>query len=73
VTLADIQSRPGEIFVGPEAARWIAGGRNLFPRAAMLAELAADRDDFTPGENLQPIYLRETNFVKAAAPRAGLH
>jgi tRNA threonylcarbamoyladenosine biosynthesis protein TsaB len=73
VTLADIQSRPGEIFVGPEAARWIAGGRNLFPRAAMLAELAADRDDFTPGEKLQPIYLRETNFVKAAAPRAGLH
>ncbi len=51
----------GEICVGPEAARLI------FPSAAMVAWLAAGRADFTAGEKLEPIYLRETNFVKATA------
>jgi tRNA threonylcarbamoyladenosine biosynthesis protein TsaB len=51
----------GEICVGPEAARLI------FPSAAMVARLAEGRNDFIAGENLEPIYLRETNFVKAPA------
>ncbi len=55
----------GGIFIGPEATRWFPDGRILFPRAAMLAELAARRDAFAAGENLEPIYLRETNFVKS--------
>jgi tRNA threonylcarbamoyladenosine biosynthesis protein TsaB len=49
----------GEICVGPEAARLI------FPSAAVIARLAEGRSDFTAGEKLEPIYLRETSFVKA--------
>jgi tRNA threonylcarbamoyladenosine biosynthesis protein TsaB len=69
--VSDVQARArlGEILIGPEVTRWFATSRTLFPRAAALAELAAGRGDFTPGEKLEPIYLRETNFVKAAAVR----
>lgn len=41
----------------------------LLPDAAVLGQLAATRTDFVPGDTLQPIYLRETNFVKAPPPR----
>jgi tRNA threonylcarbamoyladenosine biosynthesis protein TsaB len=51
----------GEICVGPEAVRLI------FPTAAMVARLATGRSDFIAGEKMEPIYLRETNFVKAPA------
>jgi tRNA threonylcarbamoyladenosine biosynthesis protein TsaB len=53
----------GEICAGPAAERI------LFPGAAMVARLAAKRTDFLPGEKLEPVYLRETGFVKAPAPR----
>jgi tRNA threonylcarbamoyladenosine biosynthesis protein TsaB len=68
---AEVQSRAGAdgILIGPEVTRWFPGGRMIFPRAAALAELAARRSDFTPGEKLEPVYLRETNFVKATAAR----
>jgi len=68
---AEIQSRAeaGEILIGPEAARWFPGGRTIFPRAVALAELAARRSDFVPGEKLEPVYLRETNFVKSPPRR----
>jgi tRNA threonylcarbamoyladenosine biosynthesis protein TsaB len=71
LTKAEVQSQvdAGEILIGPEVTRWFPGGRVIFPRAAALAELAARRSDFTPGEKLEPIYLRETNFVKAPAAR----
>jgi tRNA threonylcarbamoyladenosine biosynthesis protein TsaB len=67
VPLAEIQSRADakEVLAGPDAARWFPNGRTIFPRAVMLAKLAADRNDFLPGERLEPVYLRETNFVKA--------
>ncbi len=41
----------------------------VFPRAATLGQLAAGRADFVSGEKLEPIYLRETKFVKAPPPR----
>jgi len=68
---AEIQSRAeaGEILIGPEAARCFPGGRMIFPRAASLAKLAARRCDFVPGEKLEPVYLRETNFVKSPPSR----
>jgi len=53
----------GEICVGPEA------GLVLWPRAAGLAQLATGRAEFVAGENLAPIYLRETSFVKTAPTR----
>ncbi|MGA2852798.1 MAG: tRNA (adenosine(37)-N6)-threonylcarbamoyltransferase complex dimerization subunit type 1 TsaB [Verrucomicrobiota bacterium] len=65
---AEVESRAagGEILAGPEVTKWFPNGRLIFPRAVALAELVARRGDFTPGEKLEPIYLRETNFVKAA-------
>ena len=53
----------GEICAGPELER------TLFPSAAAVAQLARGRTDFVPGERLEPVYLRETNFVKAPAGR----
>ena len=66
-TLAEVQAREaaGEILIGPEVTRWFPSGKNIFPRAATLARLAAARSDFVAGEKLEPIYLRETAFVKA--------
>jgi tRNA threonylcarbamoyladenosine biosynthesis protein TsaB len=72
---AEVESRAGSsgLLIGPEATRWFARGRAVFPRAAMLGQLALRRDDFVAGDKLEPIYLRETHFVKAPpGRRAGL-
>ena len=71
-TLAEAQELEGagELLIGPEATRWFPGGRIIFPHAAMVARLAAQRSDFVAGEKIEPIYLRETTFVKAPASRA---
>jgi tRNA threonylcarbamoyladenosine biosynthesis protein TsaB len=59
----------GETLIGPEVTRWFPDGRVIFPRAATLGRLAMTRGEFVPGEKLEPIYLRETVFVKAPPPR----
>ena len=66
VTAGEIRARAGarEIVAGPEATRWFQGGRTIFPRAATLTRLAVQPDLSVGGEKLEPIYLRETNFVK---------
>ena len=71
VAAAEIALRAGagEILTGPEVTQWFPAGINLFPQAAMLATLAARRTDFVAGERLEPVYLRETNFVKAPPGR----
>jgi tRNA threonylcarbamoyladenosine biosynthesis protein TsaB len=63
---SEVQSRlkEGGVIIGPEAGRF--EGRIIFPPADAVAQLAAGRNDFLPGEKLEPIYLRETTFVKAA-------
>lgn len=58
-----------ELLCGPEVERWFPNGKTVFPRAATLARLALARPDFIAGEQLEPIYLRETKFVKAPPPR----
>ena len=65
VTAAEIAARKnaGEICAGPAAEPV------LFPSATMLARLATGREDFLPGEQLVPIYLREVNFVKSPPSR----
>ena len=70
-TLAEAQARQqaGATLIGPEVAKWFPAGRVLFPRAATLGQLARDRTDFVAGERMEPIYLRETRFVKAPPPR----
>jgi tRNA threonylcarbamoyl adenosine modification protein YeaZ len=59
----------GEIVAGPDADKLFAGGRTLYPGAATVGLLAIGRTDFIAGEKLEPVYLRETSFVKAPAPR----
>jgi tRNA threonylcarbamoyl adenosine modification protein YeaZ len=70
-TLAEAQARhqAGATLIGPEVTKWFPTSRVLFPRAATLGQLARDRTDFIPGERIEPIYLRETRFVKAPPPR----
>ncbi len=74
-TLTEVREREqaGETLIGPEVARWFPSGKMVFPRAAMLGKLALDCTDFIAGEKLEPIYLRETKFVKAPAPRIFNH
>jgi tRNA threonylcarbamoyladenosine biosynthesis protein TsaB len=69
--LTEVQSRANanETLIGPEVTRWFPNGKILFPRAATLAKLTASRNDFIAGEKLEPVYLRETNFVKAPPSR----
>jgi len=67
LTRVEVESRAGakEILIGPEVTRWFPNGRMVCPRAAVLGQLALSRSDFVSGDKLEPIYLRETNFVKA--------
>lgn len=58
-------TRSGQSVIGPGVTRWFSPAKNLFPDAAILGALACGRTDFLPGEKLEPIYLRETNFKKA--------
>src|SRR5581483_12051667 len=54
--------------VGPEATRWFPAAKIIFPGATLIARLAADRTRSIAGV-IEPIYLRETSFVKAPPPR----
>jgi tRNA threonylcarbamoyl adenosine modification protein YeaZ len=69
-TFGEVQARQqaGAVLIGPEVTKWFPSGRVLFPRAASLGQLALGRTDFLAGERLEPIYLRETRFVKAPPP-----
>jgi len=41
----------------------------LYPNATVLAQLADKQNNFIAGCDIQPIYLRQTNFTKAPPPR----
>ena len=71
VTHAELERcvESGSGLIGPEVARWFPSAKTVYPRAAMLCHLALNRTDFIAGEKLEPIYLRETKFVKAPPPR----
>ena len=68
---AEVQDRQraGGTLVGPDVARGFPEARLVLPQAETLARLAAGRTDFLRGEQLEPVYLRETQFVKAPPPR----
>jgi tRNA threonylcarbamoyladenosine biosynthesis protein TsaB len=61
----------GAPILGPDAAEFFRNAVNLYPTAEMLARVAAGRKDYRNGEDLEPIYLRESSFVKAPPPRFG--
>lgn len=54
-----------EMVMGPEASEYFSGAQDLFPSAADLGVIAAQRQNWVAAEQLAPIYLRETAFVRA--------
>ena len=69
LTIAESQSNFGANVIGPEVNRWFEGGRVIVPEAQELGRLAVDRAAWVKAEELEPIYLRATSFVKAPPPR----
>ncbi|HLH57213.1 MAG TPA: tRNA (adenosine(37)-N6)-threonylcarbamoyltransferase complex dimerization subunit type 1 TsaB [Verrucomicrobiae bacterium] len=63
------REKAGHTLVGPELRNWFESGRTVFPRAATLGKLCASRNESVSSDQLQPIYLRPTTFVKAPPPR----
>jgi len=59
----------GATLIGPDLADAPWAVRDLRPEAGMLGVLAWERSDFVHGSQLEPIYLRRTQFVKAPPPR----
>lgn len=62
VPVADLKPGDEDIYLGPDVGRF--GGRVMMPTAATVAQLAAQFP--VPGvrETLEPVYLRESTFVK---------
>lgn len=56
----------GTLLIGPDIPPGSKRFRVIRPRAAVIARLAANRKDFVRGEEMSPIYLRETTFLKVA-------
>jgi len=50
---------------GPDVRKRFPEARELYPRAETLGRLAVGQTNVVPGEKIEPIYLRETAFVKA--------
>jgi len=65
----EVGKNPETLLIGPEVTKQFKRGKLMFPRAATIGTLALGRKDFVEGEKLEPIYLRETQFVKAPPPR----
>ena len=75
LTAAETQGRreAGEIFIKADLSAWPGTEMILPPRACDLARLAAGRTDFLAGPQLEPVYLRPAEFVKAPiSQRPGL-
>jgi tRNA threonylcarbamoyl adenosine modification protein YeaZ len=59
----------GTTVVWPDLLGRFPGSRVLLPDAGMLGSLATAHTDFVAGDKLEPIYLRETSFIKAPPTR----
>ncbi len=60
----------GDRWITPEATPRLAWAEPVFPDAGILGQRAAKIDAVRPAFQLEPVYLRETAFVKAPVPRA---
>jgi hypothetical protein len=69
----EIQTRrreAGEIFLKADGGPWSeAGALTLFSEARMIGQMAELRNDFVAGAELEPVYLRKAEFLKAPSPR----
>lgn len=61
---------PGFVLISPNADCPFPAAKLLLPAAGELGRIAGRRTDFVPGEKLEPLYLRETTFVKAPPPKS---
>jgi tRNA A37 threonylcarbamoyladenosine modification protein TsaB len=66
VSPADVKA---PVIIGPDKTACIPKAKHVYPEAAMLGQMASKRTNFIPSENLEAIYLRETNFVKVGASK----
>jgi len=55
--------------LGPDAVLESMGGLRVFPRAEDAGRIPFDGLQWVESETLQPVYLRESNFVKAPPSR----
>jgi tRNA A37 threonylcarbamoyladenosine modification protein TsaB len=71
-TFAEIEQiqNSGQRLLGPNISQYFPKACDIYPDASTLGRLACARNEYVPGENLEPIYLREVSFVKAPPPRA---
>ena len=67
--LDHIAGHEAHFVVPPELLARFPRARVLLPDAAVLGQLAAIGGEFISGDRLEPVYLRETIFVKAPPPR----
>ena len=58
----------GEKVVGPDLDGF-AGSELVYPEASIVAMLAGKGSNFISSDKLEPIYLRETTFIKAPPAR----
>lgn len=73
--IAEVEAREtaGETILSPDIPRWESSQvQAKGPTAVWLALMAAEKKLFASAETLEPIYLRETRFVKAPPSRARL-
>lgn len=60
----------GEIFFKADLGPWRSGHEPvLFADARVVGQMAVGRTDFVSGDQLEPLYLRRAEFVKAPAPK----
>ena len=60
----------GEIFFKADQGPWRLGHELVLTAdARVVGEMATGRTDFVSGDQLEPIYLRRAEFVKAPAPK----
>ena len=70
LTRAEVEARSAtDCPAGPDITRWFPAGRTVYPRAMVLAQLARVRENLSDDGSLEPIYLRQTSFVKAPPAR----
>lgn len=59
----------GAILGGPDLRSILPSGQDLYPSAAVLADLVSRSPKSEEGHRIEPIYLRPVSFVKAPTPR----
>jgi tRNA threonylcarbamoyl adenosine modification protein YeaZ len=70
ITLEEARALPDHtLIVEPALLKLFPQARPMCSDAAALGKLAAGRSDFISADKLEPVYLRETSFVKAPPPR----